>query len=68
MIVAFKNIISDDSAHLLLAVIDNRLIGYCLGFDHYAFYANGRVSWVEELMVHEAFQKKQYRPGFDESV
>jgi GNAT superfamily N-acetyltransferase len=27
--------------------------GYCLGFDHLAFYANGRVAWVEEIMVRE---------------
>jgi GNAT superfamily N-acetyltransferase len=29
------------------------LAGYCLGFDHPAFYANGRVAWVEEIMVRE---------------
>lgn len=29
------------------------LAGYCLGFDHAAFYANGRVAWVEEIMVRE---------------
>jgi GNAT superfamily N-acetyltransferase len=56
--IAFENILSEDSAILLVALLDNCLIGYCLGFDHYAFYANGRVSWVEELMVHEAFRKK----------
>ncbi len=26
-------------------------MGYCLGFDHVAFYANGRVAWVEEIAV-----------------
>ena len=56
--IAFENVLADDSAILLVALLENCLIGYCLGFDHYAFYANGRVSWVEELMVHEAFRKK----------
>jgi GNAT superfamily N-acetyltransferase len=26
-------------------------LGYLLGFDHLTFYANGRVAWVEELVV-----------------
>jgi len=37
---------------------DDGVIGYCLGFDHYAFYANGRVSWVEEIMVQEDRRKE----------
>ena len=28
-------------------------VGYCLGFAHPAFYANGSVAWVEEIMVRE---------------
>ena len=35
------------------------IIGYLLGFDHYTFYANGRVAWVEELMVAEAFRRQR---------
>jgi GNAT superfamily N-acetyltransferase len=29
------------------------IVGYLLGFDHPAFYANGRVSYVEEVAVRE---------------
>jgi GNAT superfamily N-acetyltransferase len=29
-----------------------------LGFDHYTFFANGRVAWVEELMVREPFRRQ----------
>src|SRR5688572_28850909 len=47
----------DDSALLLVAENDGQLIGYCLGFDHYTFYANGRVSWVEEIMVQAEFRR-----------
>lgn len=47
------HLLADDSAHLLVAELDGALIGYCLGFDHYTFYANGRVSWVEEIMVRQ---------------
>ncbi len=61
--IAFENILCDDSAHLLLAVLDDRPIGYCLGFDHFTFYANGRVSWVEEIMVHEAFRNNNIGRG-----
>jgi GNAT superfamily N-acetyltransferase len=31
----------------------DRVLGYVLGFDHHTFYANGRVAWVEEIMVSE---------------
>ncbi len=34
-------------------VARSALAGYCLGFDHPAFYANGGVAWVEEIMVRE---------------
>jgi GNAT superfamily N-acetyltransferase len=34
-------------------------VGYLLGFDHPTFYANGRVAWVEELMVGEAWRRQR---------
>jgi GNAT superfamily N-acetyltransferase len=34
------------------------IVGYVLGFNHYTFYANGRVAWVEEIVVHEAFRRR----------
>ena len=56
---SFDQIINDGSACLLIAAMNSRIIGYCLGFDHYAFYANGRVSWVEEIMVREDYRKRE---------
>jgi GNAT superfamily N-acetyltransferase len=44
-------LLQDESAWLAVAEVKGRVVGYCLGFDHYALYANGRVSWVEEIMV-----------------
>ena len=41
------------SAWLRVAEYNGEIVGYCLGFDHYTFYANGRVSWIEEIMVIE---------------
>lgn len=32
------------------------LTGYLLGFDHPTFFANGRVAWVEEIMVAEPWR------------
>ena len=48
---SFGHLIQQDDALLLVAVEADQLLGYLLGFDHYALYANGRVSWVEEIMV-----------------
>jgi len=56
-----------DAAHVLVAQDDawlggaehsGQLVGYCLGFDHMTFYANGRVSWIEEIMVSEAHRRR----------
>ena len=49
--VSLKALLADEAACVLVAEHQGRVIGSCLGFDHYAFYANGRVSWVEEVMV-----------------
>ena len=59
---AFENclrqIITDESANLTVAILQERIVVYCLGFDHYAFYANGRVSRLEEIMVREDLRKR----------
>jgi GNAT superfamily N-acetyltransferase len=52
------HLIRDDSAWLAVAEYDGEIVGYCLGFDHYALYANGRVSWVEEITVKEESRRK----------
>lgn len=48
----------DPSAWLAVAECRGIIVGYCLGFDHFAFFANGRVAWVEEIMVRPA-QRRQ---------
>lgn len=53
----FQNLIYDDSVFLYVAETNNKIYGYCLGFDHYTFYANGRVAWLEEIMVNEDYRK-----------
>ncbi|MFI5317246.1 MAG: GNAT family N-acetyltransferase [Myxococcota bacterium] len=48
-----RELIAKPDAWLQGAELQGRLVGYGLGFDHPALYANGRVSWLEELMVAE---------------
>ena len=48
---SFDYLLKQDDALLLVVVDADQLLGYLLGFDHHALYANGRVSWVEEIMV-----------------
>lgn len=48
---SFRHLIHQDDALLLVIDDVDGLSGYLLGFDHYTLYANGRVSWVEEIMV-----------------
>jgi GNAT superfamily N-acetyltransferase len=51
-------IVADEAAWLGVAERAGQLVGYCVGFDHVALYANGRVSWVEELMVSKDFRRQ----------
>ena len=55
--VSLRAILADADANLTVAVLEGQVVGYCLGFDHYAFYTNGRTSFVEEIMVREDLRK-----------
>src|SRR5258708_1290575 len=50
---SFTEIIAEPTACLRVAEVERRIVGYVLGFDHQTFFANGRVAWVEEIMVAE---------------
>jgi GNAT superfamily N-acetyltransferase len=55
---SFRRVSTDDHA-LLLVVEDNKeVVGYCLGFEHPTFFANGSVAWVEEMMVSSSRRRK----------
>jgi len=56
--VALQHLILDESAWLSVVDHEGQVAGYCLGFEHYTFFANGRVAWIEELMVKEELRKK----------
>ena len=52
-----RELAADPSAWLAVAERDGIVLGYCLGFDHIAFYANGRVAWVEEIVVRPEWRR-----------
>ena len=54
---ALADIIATEAANLNVAELDGEVVGYCLGFDHYTLYANGRVAWVEEITVRESVRR-----------
>jgi GNAT superfamily N-acetyltransferase len=62
--VSLTALLADENAWLQIAEAQGEAIGYCLGFDHFSFYANGRVAWVEEIMV----QAEMRRHGVGESL
>ena len=67
---SLREILADEDANLTVAVVEGQVVGYCLGFEHYAFYANGRISSVEEIMVREDLRKhgvgRQLITGFEQ--
>jgi GNAT superfamily N-acetyltransferase len=52
----FRSILNDSNVDLIIAEIDSSIIGYVLAFHHPTFYANGIVSWVEEIFVLEEYR------------
>ena len=55
---SFHEVLNTTNAYLLVAEKNEGSVGYLLGFDHPAFYANGRVSWVEEVYVKQPYRKE----------
>lgn len=55
---SFNLILRDEFASLFVAEHNNEVIGYSLGFIHDTFYANGKVAWLEEIMVRDDFRRK----------
>lgn len=50
---SLARLIRHSDARVLVAVETAMIVGYLLGFDHDTLFANGRVAWIEELMVRE---------------
>jgi GNAT superfamily N-acetyltransferase len=55
---SFGHLIAQDDALLLVAKDSEQLAGYLLGFDHRTLFANGRVSWIEEIMVRDDSRRR----------
>lgn len=55
---AFAELLTQPDAFLAVAESDGEVSGYVLGFDHVTFFANGRVAWVEEIMVGDSFRRR----------
>jgi GNAT superfamily N-acetyltransferase len=54
----FDSLLEDKNVDLIVAEKEQELIGYVLVLHHPAFYANGVISWVEELFVLEQYRGK----------
>ena len=65
---SFIAILADSSAHVAVAEAEEDIIGYVLAVSHNTFYANGRVAWVEEIMVHANHRKQGVGKGLMQSV
>jgi hypothetical protein len=64
---SFSTLLTDPHASLLVAEQGGQVIGYLLGFDHVSFYANGPVTWVEEIAV-GALHRQRRRTTADAGV
>ncbi len=55
---AFAALLQSPDTFIEIASDGERAVGYLLGFDHHTFYANGRVAWVEEIMVADDVRRR----------
>jgi GNAT superfamily N-acetyltransferase len=55
---AFDELLTHPNTCLIVAKADGETIGYLLGFVHLTFFVNGRVAWIEEIMVSEAYRRQ----------
>lgn len=55
---SFAELLTHPEAFLAVAEVNGEVVGYVLGFEHLTFFANGRVAWVEEITVTEAFRRQ----------
>lgn len=54
---SIADFMKDDTKYFKLAVDGKRLVGYCSGRDRYTLYANGKVCYLDEMMVAREFRK-----------
>ena len=66
--ICLGHLVDDETVWLAVAEYDGALVGYCLAFDHYTFYANGRVAWLEEIIVDQEYRRKGVGRALMESV
>lgn len=52
----YLDILSNTNTDILIAETESKIIGYILVFHHSTFYANGLISWVEELFVLDEYR------------
>ncbi|PWV94501.1 acetyltransferase (GNAT) family protein [Paenibacillus cellulosilyticus] len=55
---AYSSLVTAPHVDLVIAESDSTVVGYVLAFHHQTFYANGMVSWVEEIFVQEEFRRQ----------
>jgi GNAT superfamily N-acetyltransferase len=55
---SYSFVLQSSEAFVAVAEKEAQVIGYLLGFDHFTFFANGRVSWVEEIMGAEEMRRQ----------
>lgn len=52
--------INDENTILIGIFHDSKLIGYLSGYIHTAIYANGKVSWIDEIVIDKDYRKSGY--------
>lgn len=52
----FQQVMQSEKMEVVVAEMEDGLVGYAYLLHHPAFYANGTISWVEELYVSDEYR------------
>lgn len=57
---SLQSIIGDKNAVLIGIIECGKLIGYLSGYIHTAIYANGKVTWIDEIVIDKNYRRSGY--------
>ena len=54
---AFRQLLESEDVYLNVIEESGKTIGYLLGWSRLAFYSNGPVGWVQEIVIHPSHRR-----------
>jgi GNAT superfamily N-acetyltransferase len=60
---SFSLLLGDEAVYLRVTEVGGNVVAYLLGWAHRAFFANGALAWVQEIVVSAEHRRARYGHG-----